>query len=148
MLKEFPLLQAMFTRDTEVLGDLVNESSARSLQGQKFASSREYYGLLRSHGLLRTDLAPDAQLYAINAAVFGFYLIDPLLPAEERRPVEERAEIIATMLRTAFEPAGPPDPEALRALAPRVIDRFERLRADYVRFAQGTSASTRESPKE
>ncbi|MGK4004508.1 helix-turn-helix domain-containing protein [Sorangium sp. So ce1036] len=148
LLKEFPLLQAMFTRDTEVLGNLVNESSARSLQSQKFLATRAYCALLRSHGLLRTDQDPEAQMYALNAAVLGFYVIDPLLPPEARRSVDERAEMTATLVRRAFEPPEPPDPEVLRALAPEVIGWFERMRADYMHFAQGNSTSTRESPEE
>ncbi|XYH93055.1 TetR/AcrR family transcriptional regulator [Sorangium sp. So ce1128] len=148
VLKELPLLQAMFTRDTEVLGSLATDSTARPLQGRKLASFREYFALLRSHGLLRTDMAADDQLYAINALVFGFHLLDPLLVAEERRSLDERAEILAAMVRSAFEPAEPPDPGALRALAPRIIDEFVRLRAYYVQFTQGNSTSTRESPEE
>lgn len=148
VLEEFPLLQALFSRDTEVLGNLVGESTARPLQGHKFAVLREYCGLLRAHGLLRTDVDLDGQLYAINAAVFGFYLIDPLLPAEERRPIGERAEMVATMVRRAFEPPEPPDPDVLRALAPEIIGRFEQLRARYAQFVQGNTTSTRESPEE
>ncbi|WP_437581563.1 TetR/AcrR family transcriptional regulator [Sorangium sp. So ce887] len=148
LLEEFPLLQALFTRDTEVLGNLVSESTARPLQGHKFAYLREYCGLLRSHGLLRADVDLGAQLYAINAAVLGFYLLDPLLPAEERQPIEERAEMVAAMVRRAFEPPDPPDLDVLRALAPGIIDRFEQLRAHYVQFSQGNTTSTRESPEE
>ncbi|WP_437564229.1 TetR/AcrR family transcriptional regulator [Sorangium sp. So ce542] len=148
LLEEYPLLQALFSRDTEVLGSLVTDSTARPLQANKFAYLREYCGLLRSHGLLRTDVDLDAQIYAINAAVLGFYMIDPLLPAEERRSIEERADMVATMVRRAFEPPEPPEPDVMRALAPAIIDRFEQLRAHYVQFAQGNITSTRESPEE
>lgn len=148
LLKEFPLLQAMFTRDTEVLGNLVNESSAEAFQARKFLIFRAYCALLRSRGLLRTDLDLDAQMYAINAAGFGFYVIDPLLPPEARRSVDERAEMTATLVRRTFEPSEPPDPEVLRALAPEVIAWLERLRANYMHFARGNSTATRESPEE
>lgn len=148
LLKEFPLLQAMFTGDTEVLGGLLEESTVRPLRGRKFASFRDYFALLRSRGLLRTDVAADDQFYAINASMFGFYLLDPMLPPEERRSLDERAEIVAAMVRNAFEPPDPPDPAVLRALAPGIIDMFVRLRADYVQFVQGNSTSTRESPEE
>ncbi|WP_438002233.1 TetR/AcrR family transcriptional regulator [Sorangium sp. So ce185] len=148
LLEEYPLLQALFSRDTEVLGSLISDSTARPLQAHKLAYLREYCGLLRSHGLLRTDVDLDAQIYAINAAVFGFYLIDPLLPAEERRSIEDRADMIASMVRRAFEPPEPPEPGVVRALAPAIIDRFEQLRADYAQFAQGNITSTRESPEE
>ncbi|KYF54615.1 hypothetical protein BE08_11885 [Sorangium cellulosum] len=148
LLKELPLLQAMFTGDTEVLGNLLEERAAGPIQSRKFVSFREYFALLRSHGLLRTDVAAGDQFYAINASMFGFYLLDPLLPPEERRSLDERAEIVAAMVRNAFEPPEPPDPAVLRALAPGIVDKFVRLRADYVQFVQGNSTSTRESPEE
>ncbi|XXX82476.1 TetR/AcrR family transcriptional regulator [Sorangium sp. So ce134] len=148
LLEEFPLLQALLSRDTEVLGSLISDSTARPLQAHKLAYLREYCGLLRSRGLLRADVDLDAQLYAINAAVFGFYLIDPLLPAEERRPLAERAAMVAEVVRGAFEPPDPPDPGVLRALVPEIIHGFEQLRVHYEQFSQGNVTSTRESPEE
>lgn len=139
LLKGHPLLLAVLTRDAEVLGGLVGDSSARPLQGHKMAMSRDYFELLRSHGLLRTDMPPEAQFYAINATTLGFYLMDPLLPAEERRSLEERADIIAGVMREAFEPAAPPKIKVLLALAPKIIDKFRQLRNEYARFAQGNS---------
>jgi AcrR family transcriptional regulator len=147
-LQRFPLLHALFTRDTEVLGDLINDGSVELLRRRKSAFFQEYCGELRTHGLLRADMPLDAQLYAINAATFGFYVLDPLLPPAARLPPEERAEIIARTVRNAFEPPGPPDPAVLRALAPAVIAGLERLRGDYARFAQGSPAGAREITKE
>lgn len=139
LLKDHPLLQALFTRDTEVLGDLVGELSSQPLRGQKFAFSHEYLELLRFHGLLRNDLTKDAQFYAFNAAVFGFYVLDPLLPPEERLPLDLRAELVARIVRNAFESPEPPKPAVLRSLVPQVIAKFEQLRAIYSQFAQGNS---------
>jgi AcrR family transcriptional regulator len=148
MVQERPLLQAVFSRDTEVLGDLVRESAAQPLRGRKVAFSHEHFGLLRAHGLLRTDMDLDAQFYAANAAVFGFYVLDSLLPPEERVPFAERAEIAARTIRNAFEPPEPPDPDVMRALAPTIIEGLERLRAHYAQFAQGSAPVSRESSEE
>jgi AcrR family transcriptional regulator len=148
LIGEHPLLQAVFTRDTEVLGDLVAERTAQPLRGQKLAFSQEYYELLRAHGLLRTDMAKEVQRYAISAAAFGFYMLDPLLPVEQRVPIHERAEIIAHTVRNAFEPPEPPEPGVLSALAPTVIEWFQRMRDGYSKFTRGLPAATRESPEE
>lgn len=148
LMKEHPLMLALFTRDAEVLGSLVGERSAPPLRSQKFAFSQEYLELLRSHGLLRTEMALETQLYAVHATLVGFYLLDPLLPAEQRLPIDERAELIFETLRNAFEPPGPPEPKVLRALAPTVIAKVERLRDHYAQFAQGMKCPLGEHSQE
>lgn len=147
-LQQSPLLQALFSRDTEVLGDLINDGSVDLLRRRKTAFFQEYCGELRAHGLLRADMPLEAQLYAINAVTLGFNMLDALLPPAARMPPEERPEIVARTMRNAFEPPEPPDPAVLRALAPAVIAGIERMIGDYARFAQGSPAGARENAKE
>lgn len=148
LLQDHPLLQAAFARDTEILGDLVKERSVQPLRSRKAAFSHAYFARLRAHGLLRDDMDQDAQFYAIHAAVFGFYTLDPMLLPEDRVPFSARSELVAQTLRNAFEPPEPPDPDVLRALAPSIIEELERLRAYYAQFAQGSSTSTEVSSEE
>ena len=74
---EHPLLQAAFTRDTEVLGDLVAERAGQPIQGHKFAFLHGYHGLLRSRGLLRTDLSADD----LHPNEKGYQIMAPLVEA-------------------------------------------------------------------
>jgi AcrR family transcriptional regulator len=147
-MSDHALLRAAFSRDTEVLGNLASDGSARPLQGQKIGLTQDYYEILRSHGLLRADLSAKEQFYAVSALVFGFYVLDPVLPPGEQRSFEDRAEILAVTARNAFEPPDPADPAVLRAVAPQVIAVFERLRQSYARFAQGSTTVIRDNPEE
>lgn len=122
-----PLLSAMLTKDTEVLGKLVEQSSADALETRALEINATYLRLLRDHGLLRADLTPEAQLYALEVICGGFTLMEPWLPAPLRLPPSVKADALAHLLRSALEPAEPPDPDVLAEVAPRVIELFERM---------------------
>lgn len=139
-----PLVAAMLTRDAEVLGKLVEQKALDSTEAA-VAANREYLAVLRRHGLVRTDLDPIAQLYAIEVIAGGFSLLEPWLPPALDLPMELKADTVATMLRLVLEPAGPPDPAALAAAAPSVIEQFERmyrLYADFVAGHESTGVTT------
>lgn len=123
---ELPLVSAMLTKDKEVLGKLVEQSTDESMS-VGVDVNREYLEVLRAHGLVRTDLDPIAQLYAVEIIGGGFTLLEPWLPPLLRLPLGVRADTMAHVLRVVLEPEGPPDPAALAAAAPVVIEKYERL---------------------
>jgi AcrR family transcriptional regulator len=122
-----PLLSAMLTKDGEVLGKLVEQSSQDSLELRGLEINGAYLRLLRDHGLVRTDLDPDAQLYALEIICGGYSLMEPWLPAPLQLPPAVKADALAHVIRSTLEPAGPPDPDALAEAAPRVVELFERI---------------------
>ncbi len=131
-----PLVAAMLKRDTEVLGRLVEQKALDSTAaGIHF--NREYLRILREHGLLRTDLDPDAQLYALEMIAGGFSLMEPWLPTVLDLPLETKAGTLAYALRTVLEPAGPPDPVALATAAAPVVEKFEQMHEMYGDFVHG-----------
>lgn len=121
-----PLLAAMLTKDAEVLGKLV-EHDAAATTNTGVELNRRYLAILRDHGLVRTDLDPVRQLYALEIISGGFTLLEPWLPPALRLPLPVKADTLAYVLRAVLEPARPPDPAALAAAAPLVIDHLERL---------------------
>jgi AcrR family transcriptional regulator len=123
-----PLIRAMLTRDVELLGALAEQGAGTAFHAEDAVLRREYYGLLREHGLMRTDTELDRQIYTISATAMGFYL-NPSLLGSEDLSLADRADLLATTIRNAFEPAEGADPEAVRALAPKVIQFLEQLRA-------------------
>jgi AcrR family transcriptional regulator len=120
-----PLIKAMLTRDAELLGTLAEHGAGRAFHAEDAVLRREYYGLLRENGLMRTDTDLESQIYAINATAMGFYLSPSLLGGEDKSPAA-RADLLESTMRNAFEPASRTDPETL---APKVIQLFEQLRA-------------------
>jgi AcrR family transcriptional regulator len=127
---ERPLLRAVYSEDGELLGDLARQAGTMD-QGRQDAFLRRYLARLREHGLLRTDVDPDDQAYAVTCVVAGFNLTGPFtaddVPASDAR----RARALADTLRTAFEPEHPVDARAVRAVAPEVIAALEELRDSY-----------------
>jgi AcrR family transcriptional regulator len=128
-----PLLAAMLTRDFEVLGSLVERGTAdvEPSEDEALRNNRAYLDLLRQAGLIRTDLDPDSQLYLYQALINGYSLAQPLLPKSIDIPLPDKADALAHTFRMAFEPPGPPDPQALAAVAPRVIELHQSIRDLY-----------------
>jgi AcrR family transcriptional regulator len=133
-----PLLAAMLTRDAEVLGKLVAEGPGPATDAG-IALNQGYLGILRAHGLVRTDLDPVQQLYAVEIISGGFTLLEPWLPPLLRLPLPVKADTLSYVLRAALEPPGPPDPAALAAAAPLVIEQFERYYRLSVDTIHGTT---------
>jgi AcrR family transcriptional regulator len=120
-----PVLRALFTRDVEILDKFLSSPARKPLESAKLMASREYLKVLAEHGLLRPGLRPDDLDYSLPTIVFGFFAIEPLLPAEITLSLEQKADHLADTLRRTFEPAEPPaaDPPVTE----QVITIFERL---------------------
>lgn len=122
---ERPLSRALFTADLEVLGKLARLGDA-AVQAQSTEQTKEYLRLLQEHGLVRDDLAVDELYYAYDATMNGFFLSEGQAQYASL-PTERRAELVAGVVLGAFGPERPPDPEAIRTVAPRVIEIFGRM---------------------
>lgn len=116
-----PLLRAMFSRDVEMLGDLVLDPSIQPLVRVKIDLFGDMFHLLREHGLVRTDLDLESQRQLMSAVQTGFYLIPMLGAAAAARDDEAAAALLAHAIRESLHAPGEPDPEVLRALAPKMI---------------------------
>lgn len=110
--KERPLAQALFSRDSTLLGKLAQSSIV--LQAQPLASGAQLISILRELGLMRSDVALDVQAYSFSAIWAGFSLVDPLLAADDRVAVDIQVKALAHVIRLTFEPDTPPDEDALR----------------------------------
>jgi AcrR family transcriptional regulator len=128
-----PLARALYTRDLDTLGKLA-ASDAGSLAAQRQVADAlfdDYLDLMRAHGLLRTDTDRQTQMYMLNAVGTGFYVTEQFLPEHLREmSLEHKAAALAEVIRLALEPPGEPDPGTLCVIAPRVIDLFDRMRAE------------------
>lgn len=139
-----PLARALYTRDLDTLGKLAASDAAGLASRQRVTDGffDEYVDLMRAHGLVRADTDRQTQVYALNAAGAGFYFTEQFLPEGLRgMSLEDKATALAEVIRLAFEPPGDPDPDTLRAIAPRAIELFDRMRAE---CAPGTATPPRQ----
>lgn len=134
-----PLLRAMFFRDTELLGELAHEEAVRPLRGLKADLGGEMFGLLREHGLMRTDQDVATQLYVVGAVQTGFYLYRPMSGSTDA-DAEAAAAALAHTIRAAIAPPGTPDPAALARVAPLVLARYERFRGSLAKAIESRPA--------
>lgn len=117
--KQRPLAQALFTRDTSLLGKLAQRSSI--LRAQPLTSGARLITLLRELGLMRSDTPLAVQGYAFSAIWTGFSLVDPLLSADDQASLDTQVAALSAAVRATFEPEQPPDPATLREhIAPAV----------------------------
>jgi AcrR family transcriptional regulator len=130
-----PLLQAMFGRDVDLLGDLAHEAAVEPLRALKIDLAGELFALLREHGLMRTDLDIDIQRYVLSAVQTGFYLSEPVTAVTA--PPESAAAALSHTICHAVQPPGSPDPDALAALAPKVIAMYEQFRGRLAASSRG-----------
>jgi AcrR family transcriptional regulator len=138
-----PLVQMVFTGQSDLWGGLIRSQSGRAVQAQKMVVSAEYLDVLRRHTLLYTDLSLEKQLYAVNATVAGFFLVNPLLGDQDQLTSEERANLLAATVRGAFGPRTDPSMEMVHDAAPLVIQLFQRLYGEF----EGLVYPSRRSPQ-
>ncbi|MFR9729032.1 TetR/AcrR family transcriptional regulator [Saccharopolyspora sp. MS10] len=117
-----PLVLALTTRDTEVLGDL-RQHAEREHEDR---TGHDFMAVLARTGLLRADL-PDLG-YGMHAAALGFFLVDDFEPGLDALARERKADLLAHVVRTSFEPAAEPSETALRAAA----DEIDRLLTELI----------------
>jgi AcrR family transcriptional regulator len=122
-----PLARALYTGDREILGKLAGASFGNAFQAQATVFRREFVTLLRSQGLLRSDVDLPAQMYALRATITGFLAIDPFLSGEDQLSLEEKAEALSQTVRDAFEPESLPTGAVLAKAAAILVERIEQL---------------------
>jgi AcrR family transcriptional regulator len=112
LVKQRPLAQALFTRDTTLLGKLAQRSVI--LHTQPLTSGAGFIATLRELGLMRGDTALEVQAYSFSALWAGFSLVDPLLTGDDRVALDTQVEALSHIVRATFEPDTPPNDAALR----------------------------------
>lgn len=134
---ERPVLRAVFTRDADTLGKLLAVPAHRTLEHAKLLASHEYLGVLADAGLLRAGLRPADLDYPLPTIVYGFFAVEPLLPADLDLSLESKADHLAETLHRTFGPAREPARNRYTAAAPTAVAVFEQLARDYRAAAYG-----------
>src|SRR5439155_875906 len=124
-----PLIKAMLLGDTDMLGELVRRENAdpNSVTERRVAFGLYYIELLRSKGLVRTDISACEQMHALAAIATGFMVADRFLPDEYKVPLEKSAELLAETIRRTFEPSDPLSPEKMQEAHTLFTQHFGQL---------------------
>ncbi|NMB88876.1 MAG: TetR/AcrR family transcriptional regulator [Chloroflexi bacterium] len=118
-----PLMCALYTRDSRVLGDFV-----RRQDGQRYASrillTRDVVAQMQAAGLVRADLRPEAIAYLFSVIAVGFIHVGSILPADQQPPMEEIAGALSAVVQNGF--AGPGGDSAAGKQAIQALDALVR----------------------
>lgn len=98
-----PIWKAVMLRDTDMLGELARREASNTQSQERIESFKTYFEFLRSHGLVRTDIGIQEQIYMLEAISLGFLLAEPFLPDEFKFPDEVVAEMTGETIRRTFE---------------------------------------------
>ncbi|MFF1614671.1 TetR/AcrR family transcriptional regulator [Amycolatopsis sp. NPDC058278] len=120
-----PLVMAILRGNAEILGSLGDVA----LKKQQDELGVRFEEVMIRHGLIRADV-PHLN-YALHAATLGFYMGDTLSAEFEGIPLQEKADVLAHLIRTAFEPPGEPDPAVVAAVAAELSSALEELISGY-----------------
>jgi AcrR family transcriptional regulator len=126
-----PLARALFIGDVELLGKFAGRGVDRALRSQQMITSEEFVVMLRANGLLREDQALAEQMYALQATITGFLLIEPFLADDDRLSVDHKAAVLARTIELAFEPVALPAPAAMQAMAGQLATWMEQVCREY-----------------
>ena len=99
-----PIWKAVMTRDTEMLGELVQNEAAVQQSVDNFMT---YFNTLLGQGLIRTDFHLKQLVYLVNAITMGFLLSDQFLPEEFKMSDEIAADLLAETIQRTFASSVP-----------------------------------------
>jgi len=134
-----PILRAILRADPEILGRLVQFAKGSELVKLLGTVSTDYYRALIDHGLMRDDLSMTDLLFEMGAMTMGFFTADTFMSVFGADPaLERKADLLEDAIRRSF--ALPPTDEALRAVAPMVVELFERSREMCVEYLKQSYA--------
>ncbi|MCP2169645.1 TetR/AcrR family transcriptional regulator [Goodfellowiella coeruleoviolacea] len=139
-----PLVRAMNTGDTELLGKLATQTDL-SLVTLKERMYHDYFALLREHGLVRTEFTVPELFYMHYCVTSGFFLAERYRPRDNDQVDHATARLLGAGVRNALEAERPPDEDLLRAVAPRAIELFQGVRASHAAAISGSRSATRTS---
>jgi AcrR family transcriptional regulator len=104
-----PLVKGMMLGDTDMLGELAHREYAdpASVTQRRIEMGRACIELLRSKGLVRTDMSIQVQIHMLLAISIGFLVADRFLPDEYKLSPQESADLLAQTAHRTFEPGEP-----------------------------------------
>lgn len=101
---EKKIILALFTRDSKILGKLINKGDSKISQRVKEDSLRDSIEMYRRYNLMRTDVPVDIQLHSINMLLIGIFNYTSYLT--EGISVEQQLLMLKTIIKNTFLPPG------------------------------------------
>lgn len=100
-LKNNPLMAALYTRDSRILGDFVSHQDVSRY------TSRLMLGVtstaqMQAAGLLQSGIRPEVMAYIFSILAMGFIHIQTIVPTAEAPPLDEVADAISHLMQRGY----------------------------------------------
>jgi len=105
VLESRPLLKALYTLDSRVLGDFVRRQDPQRYT-RRLLLSTEMLQRMQQAGQLRADLDPEVMAYVFSLLALGFMTIGGIVPAAQTPALEETAAAMGARVEGGFIRAG------------------------------------------
>lgn len=128
-----PLIHAIMTRDTQVLGDMARRMADTAIGHGGTLFRLEFVRHLQAAGVIRADLDAETLAYVLTLIRYGYLTVHEIVPPEQAPPPVEVGRVLGMLLDRALEPEGGSDREAGRQALKAM---FEALQA-FVKQQQG-----------
>ena len=104
-LKANPLIAALYTRDSRVLGDFVHRQDPRRYT-ERLLLGKDVIAGMQAAGQLRADIPPEVMAYLFAMIALGFASIGSLVPAGEAPPLETVVDGLAALVERGLGAGG------------------------------------------
>jgi hypothetical protein len=133
-------MKALILGDSEVIGKLSRQKQRGSNTLELGATFGTYLDELAKRGALREDLAPTEHLAILGSVLYGFLVMQGMLPEELRTPDERLVDLVAdTGVRAMGSGAAPTDDDerAIRQATLDYLDTMEEIAQRKLAFSLG-----------
>lgn len=120
-----PLVRAVFTRDVEVVGNLLRRVQDAAPERKELF--HHLLDFLSRHNLARRDLTPQAQGFLVSAVFLGFFVTASWLPEHAAMPDEQIAGLMADTVVAALGLGAAAAPGEVAEAAEDVLKQLEEL---------------------
>lgn len=131
-IRTHPFVVAIQAKDLELLGLLDGHPAIRELMRTvgPAAVLTQLLPVLREHGVVRTDLPVEAQIYAATAVLQGFFELPNALPSAEvlHRAVDDADQVLGEVSRLLLEPVEPVSAAAVAVAASSALAKIDQAR--------------------
>ncbi|QVQ50869.1 TetR/AcrR family transcriptional regulator [Spiractinospora alimapuensis] len=99
-----PMLRALYTRDSDVLGTLVRRGGA-ARHAPRLLLGRDFVERMQAAGLVRAELDPAVLSHSMGVLSVGFLMAQPVLADGTEPPLPETVGMLADMITSLAEPS-------------------------------------------
>jgi len=127
VVNESPFMQAIFKRDTKVLGNFSREGHYFRNRTQM---RRDFVKMMQQAGAIRDDISAEVIAHIMNMLGVGFVYIGDFVEADKQPPFDDVMTALGLILDTSLTPPGDSHSDTAKAIIQQLLDGIRQQRGD------------------